>query len=384
MVKEGRAIIKVPFADKISKKMDVFYNPVMKINRDISILLLNSIDNKNMQIALPLAGSGVRGIRFLKELKTGKVKSISFNDYSINAVNSIKSNLKLNKINYFSIKNDYNENKRIQIYNEDANLFLLNSRGFDYIDIDPFGSSNFFLDSAIKRISRNGILAVTNTDTAALTGTYPKACVRKYWALPKRDYLMHETGLRILIRKIQLLGMQYEKALFPVFSFFKNHYFRVFFRCVKGKSLCDDIAMRHGMFNGSGPLWIGSLWDSKLTSKMHSTIIKKTLNKTSIEKDKMGNNNKKIDNKYLINNNQNYNELSKFLKIIKDESKVNIVGFYDMHNIAEKMKFGSLAKKEDIIKKIKKKGFKVAATHFSGTGIRSNIPYGKLIWLLKE
>ena len=178
--------------------------------------------------------------------------------------------------------------------------------------------------------------------------------------------------------------MQYEKALFPVFSFFKNHYFRVFFRCVKGKSLCDDIAMRHGMFNGSGPFLIWSFLDSKLTSKMHSTIIKKTLNKTSIEKDKMGNNNKKIDNKYLINNNQNYNELSKFLKIIKDESKVNIVGFYDMHNIAEKMKFGSLAKKEDIIKKIKKKGFKVAATHFSGTGIRSNIPYGKLIWLLKE
>ena len=88
------------------------------------------------------------------------------------------------------------------------------------------------LDSAIKRISRNGILAVTNTDTAALTGTYPKACIRKYWSMPKRDYMMHETGLRILIRKVQLVGMQYEKALYPIFSYFKDHYFRIFFQCV--------------------------------------------------------------------------------------------------------------------------------------------------------
>ncbi len=281
IVREGAAVIKIKKADKVSREMAVFYNPVMKLNRDISILLLNSIDNKNMQIALPLAGSGIRGMRFLKELKKNKIKSISFNDYSTKAAGSIKNNLKLNKINNFAmIKNpikklndDKNyKNIKIKIYNEDANLFLLNSSGFDYIDIDPFGTSNAYLESAIKRISRNGILAVTNTDTAALTGTYPKACVRKYWSKPKRDYMMHETGIRILIRKIQLIGMQYEKGLFPIFSYFKNHYFRVFFRCVKGKKLCDEIALQHGMFNGAGPLWIGQLWDGRLVDKMYSTL----------------------------------------------------------------------------------------------------------------
>jgi|TARA_B100001964_G_scaffold213143_1_gene249804 tRNA (guanine26-N2/guanine27-N2)-dimethyltransferase len=305
IVREGNAVIKIKKASKVSKEMDVFYNPVMGINRSISVLLLNSIRKKNMQIALPLAGSGIRGIRFLKELKKNKIKSISFNDYNIKAVNSIKNNLNLNKINKFTmlgnqrfpaptslvIKNIVNNsnnnkkaikkfdnnsinNKKIIIFNEDANLFLLNSSGFDYIDIDPFGTSNSYVDAAIKRISRNGILAVTNTDTAALTGTYPKACMRKYWSTPKRDYMMHETGLRILIRKIQLVGMQYEKALVPIFSYFKEHYFRIFFQCVKGKKLCDEIAAKHGMFNGAGPLWLGSLWDSKLVNKMYSTLLK--------------------------------------------------------------------------------------------------------------
>jgi len=299
-VKEGKATIRIQKTDKISKQMEVFYNPIMKLNRDISILLLNTIENKKMQIALPLAGSGIRGIRFLKELKKSKIKSLSFNDYSIKAVNSIKSSLKFNKIS--------NKN----VFNKDANLFLLESKGFDYIDVDPFGSSNSYLDSAVRRISRDGILAVTNTDTAALTGTYPKTCMRKYWSAPKLDYMMHETGLRILIRKVQLIGMQYEKALYPMFSYFKDHYFRVFFRCVKGKKLCDEIAVKHGMIKGVGPLWTGSLWDHKLVNRMQL-------------------------------------EDNKFLKIINGESKIDVVGFYDVHNIAEKMKLKTLKKKEDIL-----------------------------------
>ena len=57
LVKEGKAKIRIKKTDKISKEMDDFYNPVMKLNRDISVLLLNSIHNKNMQIALPLAAT---------------------------------------------------------------------------------------------------------------------------------------------------------------------------------------------------------------------------------------------------------------------------------------------------------------------------------------
>ena len=84
----------------------------------------------------------------------------------------------------------------------------------------------------------------------------------------------------------------------------------------------------------------------------------------------------------MIKNNNN--ELMKFLKIIKEESKINTVGFYDMHIISKKRKLKTMMRKEDIIKKIGNKGFKAASTHFSGIGIRSNIPYDKLLRLLKE
>ena len=36
--------------EKISKKLEVFYNPLMKFNRDCSIILLNASDMKNISI----------------------------------------------------------------------------------------------------------------------------------------------------------------------------------------------------------------------------------------------------------------------------------------------------------------------------------------------
>ncbi|MEK6845291.1 MAG: hypothetical protein AABY26_00915, partial [Nanoarchaeota archaeon] len=44
-------------AGDVHAGMEVFYNPVMASNRNISILLLNSIENTQMNICDPLAGS---------------------------------------------------------------------------------------------------------------------------------------------------------------------------------------------------------------------------------------------------------------------------------------------------------------------------------------
>ena len=73
IIEEGKAKIKIEIPEKISKEMEVFYNPVMKHNRGISVLLLNCINLEDMQIALPLSGTGIRGIRFLLELNKNKI-----------------------------------------------------------------------------------------------------------------------------------------------------------------------------------------------------------------------------------------------------------------------------------------------------------------------
>src|SRR3989338_1131815 len=95
IVNEGSAKLKIPKAEKISKEMVVFYNPAMILNRDISVLLLDSINKKNLQIADPLAATGIRSIRFLRELGKNKIKKIYINDYGKEAIKLIKQNLTL-------------------------------------------------------------------------------------------------------------------------------------------------------------------------------------------------------------------------------------------------------------------------------------------------
>ncbi|MBI3026929.1 hypothetical protein HYY70_02355 [Candidatus Woesearchaeota archaeon] len=352
IISEGSAKLKIPKTKKISKEMRVFYNPAMSLNRDISVLLLNSIDKTDLQIADPLAATGVRSIRFLKELNKNKIKRICINDYDKSAVSLIKENLELNKIKY-------DQNNNIIIQNLDANIFLLHSMGLDYIDIDPFGTPNLFLDAACKRLSRDGILAVTATDTSALCGTFPKACMRKYWAMPRRDSLMHETGLRILIRKVQLIAAQFSRAFIPIFSYSKEHYMRIFLKNYKGKNKSDETLKSHGYFNNAGPMWLGNLWDKHLTSRIYVNALK---------------------NKFFKNN----KELTRFLKIIRDESKIDAVGFYDLSDICRKNKLKHLQKKEFVISKIRKLGYQASETHFKGEGIRSDMPLAKLINLMKN
>lgn len=350
IITEHSAKINAEIPKIISAEMEVFYNPVMASNRNSSILLLNSIENEQMNIADPLAGSGIRSLRFLQELKKNKIKHLYVNDLKDNFKKVFLDNVKLNKIKFTKTK--------VSVSKEEANLFLLHQLGFDYIDIDPFGSPNPFLASSVARISRGGIIAITATDTAALTGTYPKVTPRKYWATPLDNYLMHEIGLRILIRKIQLFGIQFDKALIPILAYHKEHYFRVYVWNDKGKEKCDEVVKQHqyflycnkcmnfktsisnnemcgcgNKFVYAGPLWVGKLHDSELLARMLE-----------------------------INH---FPEEHKFLETLLDESKISQVGFYDLHKIAARLKVNP-PKMEKILKQ-----FKAVKTHFSPTGIKS-------------
>jgi len=224
---------------------------------------------------------------------------------------------------------------------------MLESSGFDYIDIDPFGSPNKFIDSAVKRISRGGILAVTATDTSALAGTYPKACKRKYWATPLRDELKHEIGIRILIRKIQLISAQYDKALQPVLSFSKDHYMRLYLECKKGKVAVDEMLELHGKFKESGPLWLGRLHDSRLLNKIR----------------------KASDDP--------------FYDILYQESKIDTIGFYSLPHICKRLKYGPIPRKQGLIDKIISMRYRCSPTHFDNQSIKTDMPEEELINLIK-
>ena len=376
MITEENCALKLTPKKVVSKEMPVFYNKVMKLNRDIAILLLKVWKKDNLRIADIMAGSGVRTIRFLQELPEKKIKHLWCNDISEKAYKAIKENIRLNKV----------RTDKIGLSKEEANIGLLNRKGFDYIEIDPFGTPNPYLDTAIKRLSRGGILAVTATDTSALTGTYPRACKKKYWAIPLKNSFMHETSLRILIRKVQLIGLQYEKPLMPVFCHASNHYVRIYLRLEKSKRRIDEILEQHKyiIWNKetfktttsalphnkkdetiviAGPCWTGKLYDKAIVKQMLAEV-------GTEDKDKDNNKNK-------------FRKARKLLNTIKEEMQVDIVGSYDIHKISKKIKKNA-PKIEQLFDLIRKKGYKVARTHTNPTGLKTTITSEKLFQLLRS
>ena len=66
--------------------MPVFYNPRMRVNRDLSVLALSaySVNHPIELICEPLAGSGIRTLRYLNEVE-GDFKALLF-DANPNAI----------------------------------------------------------------------------------------------------------------------------------------------------------------------------------------------------------------------------------------------------------------------------------------------------------
>ncbi len=367
LIEEEGVIIKVPaLPEKVSSDMPVFYNPQMKINRDVTLLTVKYLAkslNRSLKIADPLAGTGVRSIRLLKNIENIELALI--NDIDANAFKNILENLEANNI----------EPSRYKVFLEEANVFLRTEGHFDYIDLDPFGSPVPFLESAIVSLSRKGIMGVTATDTAPLSGTYPETCIRRYGAKPLRKEFCHEVGIRILIYKVFITGASFDISMVPVFSYSFMHHFRVFFTKVKGAKItskmlkenigfiiyCHKCSYRSGVkdkceirycprckntLDYAGPLWIGKLWDHNLISFMKENV-------NSIK-----------DNK----------KLKKILEYIEEEASIDVPFFYTLSSLSQ------ITKKETVppIKKVLEV-MEGVRTHFSGEGFKTHLDFDEVI-----
>ena len=185
-----------------------FYNPSMGVNRDLSIIIVQYLCNnfsKNLKVLDGLASSGIRGVRFANEIDGDF--DVTINDWSEECFNLIKKN-----VDKYGFRNVKVENKNLNI--------LLSDQFYDYIDVDPFGSPFSFIDSAMRSIKNDGILACTATDTATLCGVYPKVCLRRYSAIPFHSFIMHEVGIRILLGYLCREAAKYDKEIMRVLNYY--------------------------------------------------------------------------------------------------------------------------------------------------------------------
>lgn len=375
-VKEGSTLIKFPKFDKVSSEAPVFYNPKMELNRDISILALQTFqkrENRELNVCDLFGGSGIRGVRYKNEIDG--IGEVAINDISETANEFEKMNVELNGL------------EDISISGSDANLFLRSNRGrFDIIDIDPFGTPSPFLDSAGYCLRKNSLLCVTATDTSALCGTYKEPCIRKYNAKPYKSEYCHETGIRILAGYTALTLAKYKKYINIKLSHSTEHYMRLYIEVLKGSKATDESLENIGYISHckdclyrevkegvavslnekcpecgeklvhAGPLWLGSIQNKEFINEMISEADSKALNAK--------------------------NEAVKLLNSCLLEADGEIA-FYDIHTLCRVLKI-SAPKFDLIVEKIKENGYTAVKTHYTPLGIKTDMPIAGIKEILVE
>ncbi len=219
----------------VPSQTPVFFNPLMKLSRDISVSSLQVLKENldRLDICDVLAGLGARGLRYAKEVE--EIDRVIVNDISPEAVDLIQKNI------------EHNDLSEAKANRGDGNLILRkNHSSLSVVDLDPFGTPVPFLDSSFSALSREGILLVTATDTAPLCGAYSKACIRRYGARPLRTPYSRELGLRILLGSIQRRAASHDIALKPVLAHATQHYFRIHFKSEQGAKPGNKILKEQG------------------------------------------------------------------------------------------------------------------------------------------
>lgn len=350
---------------KIKTSKNVFYNTKMHFCRSISSLAVGAI-KKDISIVDGFSATGVRGLRYLTENKN--VRNAFFVDVNKNAIKLTKQNLKISKLKGTVIEGDFNQRIR--------------ELKADLIEIDPFGTPVPYLYDSIRSLKyrKEAYSSITATDVAVLCGPHSNACLKNYHSKSLNNEFTHETGLRILLKRISETLTEFNFGLIPLFSLSDQHYLKVFAKIKRGDkyslnsvknigfvSFCNSCGERsfgtvvqktckcRTKLNCAGPLWIGELHNEKFLKEM------KSLNKKRNYKHK--------------------EKINKILDLMLNENNYPPY-FYDLHQLSRIGKKKYIPKISDAIGKLKENGFSAAKTHFSPNSIKTNAKLREIMKIL--
>ena len=386
IIREGKVQVLVPKleaygvvpSDYAPSKAPVFFNPVMEFNRDLTVLAFQAYQRmvgREISICDPLTSQGIRGVRFAVEIEG--VKRVLISDINERAYKLAKHNVQLNGLE-----------KLIAVKHKDVNCVLSCNaspkKRFDIIDVDPFGTPAPYLDSALRAIRNNGLLASTATDLAPLCGVHAKACIRKYGGRPMRTEYCHELAVRLLAGYTAALAAKHDIGIQVVFSHSSEHYIRLYAQIAYGAKKADESIKTLGYilhcFNcfhretthqpfgnlqcpncGSkmdyaGPLWLGSIFDPSFIDLMMK------------------------ENRSVAF--RNSARITKLLSLTKEEASAPIT-YFVVDKLSGKLGLPSPSI-QAFVNALRNSGFQAVQTHFNTRGIRTDAPVTAMHKLLKE
>ncbi|KAL9580472.1 MAG: hypothetical protein Q9212_004479 [Teloschistes hypoglaucus] len=207
-----------------------------------------------------LSATGLRALRYVKEIPL--VTSVTANDLSLTATESIKLNVQYNGVA-----------SKINAVTGDAKALMYKTATcardlYQVIDLDPYGTAVPFLDAALQAVTDGGLLCVTCTDSGVFASVgWAEKSYSLYGGLPWKGPQNHEAGLRLVLNTIASSAARYGLAIEPLLSLNIDFYVRLFVRVQKSafevKFLAGKTMVVYNCDQGCGSYSIQFLAQSK-------------------------------------------------------------------------------------------------------------------------
>jgi tRNA (guanine26-N2/guanine27-N2)-dimethyltransferase len=349
---------------------NVFYNPEMRFCRSMSSLAVGAI-KEPLEAVDAFCASGIRGIRYAKENKN--VKRITFIDIDQSAITLAKKNARANRLKSEAKKGNVSK--------------LAFETVADFLEIDPFGTPSPYLVDSFRFFNpkKSAYLSATATDVAVLCGGKVAPCMKNYHAKPLNNEFTHETGLRILLKRIVETAAEFNMGVTPLISFSDRHYLKTILHVNRSADDAYDSLKKTGYvswcrkcgWRGSGefpqpcancksaigsgvefagPLWLGELHEPQTLKKMAA------FNKARGYSDK--------------------EQIARMLSLMQGEIGMPPY-YYNVHDLCKMQKSVSVPKMDAVLEKLKAMGHVARRTHFSPLSIKTAAPYAALLDAIK-
>ncbi|MFL2493249.1 MAG: hypothetical protein ACJ0HH_00615 [Candidatus Thalassarchaeum sp.] len=231
--REGRTLCRLPREPSESElgpatkgQGAVFHNPAVAGSRTRSVLLLQHCIEVGLLGDGPiyaldgLSASGLRARRWLNELPADSASRIRATMIDMDP-EALEWAMRCHE----EFLPEHGEGELLPHLGDLRKSVL--EHGRHWVDIDPYGSPLPFLDTAVQSLARRGVLEVSATDSAALTGSSKNALLRRYGARVKTDGLAHDSGLRVLLANIARTAARHDRFVTPLLSVWDSHHLRV-------------------------------------------------------------------------------------------------------------------------------------------------------------
>ena len=356
--REGRVTVAVPEQAEAGIGESVFFNPVQERNRDLTVAAIRAVRERVAErdghpVETYLDATAATGIRGVRAAANGFDATLC--DVDGEAVERCRDNLAANDLEG-------------EVLHRDANA-VMHERGFDIVDLDPFGTPIPFVDAALQSAGR--VLAVTATDLAPLCGAHFESGVRSYSAVPRNTEYHSEMGVRILLGALVRTAARYDIAAWPALTHATDHYVRTYLDLERGARAADDAIEELGYVHHcqqclyrerergliahppeecprcgqhlqtAGPLWLGATHETDFLERVRGQI-----------DDEMG----------------TAEEGRELLETLAGE--LDVATHYDQHRLTKRWGESAVAM-ADFLDALREAGHEASRTHYGGTTFKT-------------